>query len=70
MSRNNTDPWEIMKSGVGKIRKAYVEGDIEGGSLCFGQVCGLIQEIPTCQDLIDSMMGEAEEVMQSLKRKM
>jgi enoyl-[acyl-carrier protein] reductase II len=70
MAKNNADPWEIMKSGVGKIRKAYVEGDIEGGSLCFGQVCGLIQEIPTCQELIDSMMGEAEEVMQSLKRKM
>jgi hypothetical protein len=42
MSKNNADPWEIMKTDVGKIRKAYVEGDIEGGSLCFGQACGYV----------------------------
>jgi len=35
LAKNNADPWEIMQSGVGKIRKAYVEGDIEGGSLAF-----------------------------------
>jgi hypothetical protein len=47
MSRNDADSWEIMKTGVGKIRKACVEGDIEGGSLCFGQVCGYVPwEIP------------------------
>lgn len=69
MTKNNADPWEIMKSGVGKIRKAYVEGDIEGGSLAFGQVCGLIREIPTCQDLIDNIIREAEEVMQAIEKK-
>lgn len=67
--RNNRDPWEIMKKGVGKIRKAYVEGDIDRGSLTFGQVCGLIQEIPTCQELIDDIVQEAEEVMKSINKK-
>jgi enoyl-[acyl-carrier protein] reductase II len=67
MTRNHADPWEIMKAGVGKIRKAYVEGDIEGGSLAFGQVCGLIQEIPTCQELIDGIIKEAEDIFQSLE---
>ena len=69
MTNNNADPWEIMRSGVGKIRKAYVEGDIEGGSLVFGQVCGLIQEIPTCQELIDTIIREAQEVVQSITKK-
>ena len=69
MANNNADPWEIMKSGVGKIRKAYVEGDIEGGSLAFGQVCGLIQEIPTCQELIDTIIREAQEAMQAIEKK-
>lgn len=69
LARNNTDPWEIMKKGVGKIRKAYVEGDIDRGSLTFGQVCGLIQEIPTCQELIDDIVQEAEEVMKSINKK-
>ena len=67
MAKNHADPWEIMKVGVGKIRKAYVEGDHEGGSLAFGQVCGLIQEIPTCQGLINGIIEEAEGIFQSLE---
>jgi enoyl-[acyl-carrier protein] reductase II len=67
MAKNHEDPWEIMKAGVGKIRQAYVEGDHEGGSLAFGQVCGLIQEIPTCQELIDGIIKEAEETFQSVE---
>lgn len=69
MNTGNADPWEIMKHGVGKIRKAYVEGDIEGGSLTFGQVCGMIQEIPTCQELIESIVIEAENIMVSIEKK-
>ncbi len=69
MNTGNADPWEIMKHGVGKIRKAYVEGDIEGGSLTFGQVCGMIQEIPTCQELIESIVIEAENIMLSIEKK-
>ena len=69
LARNGTDPWEIMQTGVGKIRKAYVEGDIEGGSLAFGQVCGLIKEIPTCQELLDNIIKDAEEAMISIEEK-
>jgi len=67
LAKNNRDPWEIMKAGVGKIRKAYVEGDLEGGSLAFGQVCGLIQDVPTCQELIDTIVKESEDIFQSLE---
>ena len=63
MAKNHEPPWEIMKAGVGKIRKAYVEGDLEGGSLAFGQVCGLIDEIPTCRDLIQTIVSEAQEII-------
>ena len=69
MTKNNAEPWEIMNSGVGKIREAYVEGNIEGGSLAFGQVCGLIQEIPTCRELIDNIVKETEAVIKSIDKK-
>lgn len=69
MAKNNADPWEIMKAGVGKIRKAYVEGDIEWGSLTFGQVCGLIQDIPTCKELIDSMVEESKTILKATAAK-
>lgn len=68
MAKRKADPWEMMKHGVGKIRKAYVEGDVEGGSLIFGQVCGLIQDIPSCQELIESIVEEAESIIKSLQR--
>ncbi len=68
MAKRKADPWEMMKHGVGKIRKAYVEGDVEGGSLIFGQVCGLIQDIPSCQELIESIIEEAESIIKSLQR--
>jgi len=67
MAKNHADPWKIMKVGVEKIRKAYVEGDLVGGSLAFGQVCGLIQGIPSCQELIDGIIKEAEEILQSFE---
>ena len=69
MAKNGADPWQIMRVGVGKIRKAYVEGDLEWGSLVCGQVCGLIREIPTCRELIVSIVEEAEETMQSIGSK-
>jgi len=69
LSKNNTSPWEIMQSGVGKIREAYVEGDVEWGSLTFGQICGLIDDIPTCKNLIESIVQEAEKIMESMQKK-
>ncbi len=46
MAKSKVDPWEMMQYGVGRIRKAYVEGDLEWGSLAFSQVCGLIRGSP------------------------
>jgi enoyl-[acyl-carrier protein] reductase II len=66
MAKSKVDPWEMMQYGVGRIRKAYVEGDLEWGSLAFSQVCGLIQEVPSCQELIESIVSEAEAIMKSM----
>jgi len=69
MARQKADPWEMMQFGTGKIRKAYVEGDIEWGSLACGQVCGLVKEIPTCQELIESIVKEAQQIIRSITSK-
>jgi enoyl-[acyl-carrier protein] reductase II len=66
MAKKKTDPWEMMQYGVGRIRKAYVEGDLEWGSLAFSQVCGLIHEIPSCKNLIESIVAEAQQILVSL----
>jgi enoyl-[acyl-carrier protein] reductase II len=69
MAKRETDPWEMMQHGVGKIRKAFVEGDLEYGSMGCGQVCGIIEDIPTCQKLIQRIVTEAKEIMVSCTEK-
>lgn len=69
MARKKTDPWEMMQYGVGRIRKAYVDGDLEGGSLAFSQACGLIHDVPSCRELIESLVREAEQILESLDGK-
>jgi enoyl-[acyl-carrier protein] reductase II len=69
MVQKKADPWETMKYGVGRIRKAYVEGDLEMGSLVFSQVCGLIHDIPTCRGLIESIVAESEEILESIQKR-
>jgi len=59
----------MMQYGVGRIRKAYVEGDLEWGSMAFSQACGFIDGIPSCAELIECMVTEAEEIMKSMGKR-
>ena len=45
------------------IKKALVEGNTAAGVLPTGQVVGLIDDLPSCQELIDRIIGEAEKVL-------
>ncbi|MEI9992014.1 MAG: nitronate monooxygenase [Rhizomicrobium sp.] len=48
------------------IRKAIVEGEPENGILPSGQIAGLIDEIPTCHDLVDRIAEEARQCIAAL----
>ena len=39
------------------------EGDMDAGAWSCGMVAGLIHDIPTCQELIDRIMSEAEQII-------
>ena len=43
------------------IQKAVVDGDVENGVMATGAVGGRIADAPSCQDLIDRIVGEARE---------
>lgn len=60
---------EMMDFGRGKIRQAFVEGDEELGSLVCGQICGMIEDIPTCQELIQRIVSGAEGILELAKAK-
>jgi NAD(P)H-dependent flavin oxidoreductase YrpB (nitropropane dioxygenase family) len=45
------------------IKRALVEGRTDVGVLPTGQVVGVIDDLPSCQELIERIMGEAGKVL-------
>ena len=54
---------DIIAEVAGVYPKIMMEGDMDAGAWSCGMVAGLINDIPTCQELIDRIMGEAEEIL-------
>jgi len=48
------------------LRAAMVEGRADLGVMASGQVVGLIEDLPTCAELIARIMGEAEKTLDRL----
>lgn len=55
---------ELEYLTLGGLRKAVVEGDIVNGSIMAGQIAGLLKEEKSCEDLITSIVNEAEDLME------
>ncbi len=56
---------DIMEEVAGVYPKVMMDGDVDGGAWSCGMVAGLINDIPTCQELIDGIMEEAEALIRS-----
>lgn len=60
---------DIMAEVAGVYPKVMTEGAMDAGAWSCGMVAGLIHDIPTCKELIDRIMKEAEEIISGrLKR--
>jgi len=55
--------------GIDALGKILDDGDLENGVVPFGQVVGRIRDLPTCKELIERTVAEAEEVIRSLQTK-
>ena len=56
---------DIMDEVAGVYPRIMSEGDMDAGAWSCGMVAGLIHDIPTCQELIDRIMSEAEALIGS-----
>ncbi len=56
-------------AGVARGNKVMFDGDETAGTLTVGQVIGGINDIPSCQELIERIVVEAEKTMASMKAK-
>jgi nitronate monooxygenase len=54
---------DIAKLVGGVYPRIMQEGDLDAGAWSCGMVAGLIHDIPTCKELIDRMMSEAESLI-------
>jgi nitronate monooxygenase len=51
-------------------RDAWISGDVDGAPMYVGQSIGLINDIPTCAELLERMMAEAREQVRKLSSRM
>jgi NAD(P)H-dependent flavin oxidoreductase YrpB (nitropropane dioxygenase family) len=49
------------------LRAGLVEGDTDAGVLAAGQVVGLLDDLPTCQELVERVVTEAAERLRSVQ---
>jgi len=51
----------------GKLPQALIQGDGEMGFMPSGQVCGRLNDTPTCKELIERMVSGAEEILERVR---
>ena len=54
---------DIIAEVAGVYPRIMLEGDMDAGAWSCGMVAGLIHDIPTCKELIDRIMAEAEQLI-------
>lgn len=56
---------ELEHLTLGGLRKAVVEGDVVNGSIMSGQIAGLVKEELSCKELLEKLMSEAKQLLNS-----
>lgn len=67
LEKKNTSFEELEHLTLGALRKAVVEGDVKMGTVMAGQIAGMIKKEQTCEEIINELMHEADEVYKSRK---
>ncbi len=64
--RGNTQIQNLIPYVSGLVGKEVLErGDVDGGTIAAGQCIGLIRDIPSCRELLDRIMTEAEDIIKT-----
>jgi NAD(P)H-dependent flavin oxidoreductase YrpB (nitropropane dioxygenase family) len=69
MRRNHGLPWPavIMAANTPMmLRASMVDGRTDLGTLASGQVAGVIDDLPSCAELVERIMTQADEILTRL----
>ena len=50
---------------AGSLRKAVQDGNFQEGTFMSGQIAGLVKGPSTCAEIIQTMVGEAEQLLRT-----
>ena len=59
---------DIREYVAGCYPKVMQQGDLEAGAWSCGMVAGLIHDVPTCRELIDRIMRQADAIIERMAR--
>ncbi|MCY6372109.1 enoyl-[acyl-carrier-protein] reductase FabK [Clostridium ganghwense] len=62
LEKDLSDLEEFERLGMGALRKAVKEGDVDMGSVMSGQIAGLIKKEQSCKEIIEEMFEEAKKL--------
>lgn len=68
MEARRVPPEELEKLGVGRLRAAMVDGDVEFGSVMAGQIAALVREVKPVREIIRELVLETEAVLRRVGR--
>lgn len=60
---------EIENLGMGGLRRAFLEGDTQMGSLMAGQCAAMVKQIQPCADIIKSYFNDIDNIITSIRNK-
>jgi len=66
LEQNRASAKELEALGVGRLRSAVIDGDVEYGSVMSGQIAGLIDDIKPASEIIEDIIQEAQTILQKL----
>jgi enoyl-[acyl-carrier protein] reductase II len=67
MSQQGIDLEELEKMTLGSLRRAVFDGDMQTGSIMAGQISGLIHEIRTVKEVLESLFDGVNQYKDSLE---
>ena len=67
MSNQGVSLLELEKLTLGSLRRAVFDGDLDRGSFMAGQISGLVKEIKTVKEVLESLFDDVNKYKESLE---
>ncbi|MCU9813761.1 enoyl-[acyl-carrier-protein] reductase FabK [Paraclostridium sp. AKS73] len=70
MEKEGANPLDIDQKGVGSLRMAVVNGDVDNGSFMAGQIASYINDVKLCKQIIEDIMEESKSILSKINKKL